>query len=321
MIHARAIQKMKRGVRIINCARGGLLDEPAVLKGLQSKRIAGVALDVFEKEPPEKSKLLSHPNVLKTPHLGASTAEAQVKVSVDIARTVVDYLTGNEIRNAVNMPAVDPEVLKEMEPYCSLAEKLGLLQAQLAEGQLLKVNVRYVGHVATYPSMPLTSSLLKGLLTRILSREVNLISASVLAKERGIKVNVSKTAEASGFANLIQVTLQTANDTRSVAGTLYSRHDPRIVMVDDLRLESVASGHLLMIENRDVPGVIGRVGTVLGGYDLNIGAYHQSRLEQEGADALAVIAVDQKPTAEAVKALEAIPDVLAVRVASLDGAP
>ena len=270
MINANVIRKMKKGARLINCARGGLLDEAAVLKGLQSKKIAGLAVDVYEKEPPDKSKLLDHPNVLKTPHLGASTEEAQIKVSVDIARTIVDYLTGQGIRNAVNMPTVDPETLREMEPYCSLAEKVGALQSQIAEGQFLKVEIRYVGHVAKYPSTPLTQSVLKGLLSRILAQDVNLINAEVLAKERGIKVNVTKAPEAAGFANLIQVTLKTAKERRSVAGTLYSRNDPRIVMVDDLRLESVAQGHLLMIENKDVPGMVGQVGTLLGKNKINI---------------------------------------------------
>ena len=309
MINANVIRKMKPGVRIINCARGGLLDEPAVLKGLQSGRIAGLALDVYEKEPPEKSKLLDHPHVLKTPHLGASTEEAQVKVSIDIARTVSDYLSGGEIRNAVNMPAVDPEVLKEMEPYCSLAEKIGTLEARLVAGELLRVNMRYVGHVASYPSAPLTYSFLKGLLSGILAEDVNLINAPVLAKERGIRVTVTKSPEASGFANLIQVNLQTAREKHSVAGTLYSRQDPRIVMVDDLRLESVARGHVLMIENRDVPGVVGQIGTFLGKNKINIADMSVGRNKAKKR-ARIFINVDAPVAERVLKRLRAIKNII-----------
>jgi len=270
MINAESIKKMKRGVRVVNCARGGLIDDESAVKALDSGQWAGLALDVYEEEPPKPSRLLKHPAVLKTPHLGASTEEAQMRVSADAARSLMDYLSGKGLRNAVNVPSVEPEILKEMEPYIHLAEKIGELFSQMVDGQFLKVEIRYAGHAADYPHSPLTASFLKGLLGSILAEDVNIINAPMLAKERGLKVNVTQSPESTNFANLILVTLKTAKGKRVVGGTLYARHDPRIVIVDDMRLESVAKGYLLMIENKDVPGMVGTIGSLLGKNKINI---------------------------------------------------
>ncbi|MBF0253509.1 MAG: phosphoglycerate dehydrogenase [Candidatus Omnitrophica bacterium] len=270
MIGADAVRKMKKGVRIVNCARGGLLDEDVVLKGLESRKIAGLALDVYEEEPPAPSPLLDHPSVLKTPHLGASTEEAQLKVSIDIARTVADYLQGKGLRNAVNVQSVEPEILKEMESSIDLAEKIGKVAAALVSGQFLKADVCLAGKIAEYPTSPITAALLKGLLGAILAEDVNVVNAVFLARERGLEVTVSQTEALGNYSNLIQLKLKTAKGEHSVSGTLYNRQDPRIVAVDDLRVESVAKGHLLAVENRDVPGMVGYVGTLLGKSKVNI---------------------------------------------------
>jgi D-3-phosphoglycerate dehydrogenase len=270
IINADAIQKMKKGARVINCARGGLIDEAALLTALNNGHVAGLALDVYETEPPPKSKLLEHPQVLKTPHLGASTEEAQVKVSVDIARTMVDYLNGNGVRNAVNMASVEPELMKEMEPAVKLAEKIGLMQAQLANGQFVSVKIRYFGKLAEYPLAPMTSALIKGLLRPICAEDVNDVNAVFLAKERGIKLSETKARESLSYPNLIVMTLKTTQETRTVSATLYRRDDARVVAIDDLRIEAIARGHLLAIENKDVPGMVGYIGSLLGKHRINI---------------------------------------------------
>jgi len=316
MIGAEAIGRMKKGVRIVNCARGGLLDEAAVLKALQSGRIAGVALDVYDPEPPQKSKLLEHPRVLKTPHLGASTEEAQLKVSVDIARTVVDFLLGRGMRNAVNVFAVEPEIRREMAPFVDLAEKIGLLHAQLGDEQFQKVEIRLSGRASEYPSQPLVAAVLKGLLSPILAEDVNAVSAPFLAKERGIRVTVAQTAESSNFANLIRVILKTGRGGRSVSGTLFSGTDPRIVQVDDLRLEFVARGQLLAIQNKDVPGMVGVVGTLLGKNRVNIADMSVGR-SRERKVARIFINVDAPVPEKVLRALRRYSNILDARFVSL----
>lgn len=269
MINAQAIAKMKKGVRIINCARGGLIDEAAGLAALKAGQIAGFALDVFEKEPPAKSEFLDHPNVLKTPHLGASTEEAQIKVSIDIAKTMVDYLKGRGIRNAVNIPSVDPETLKVMEPYLTLARRLGSLSSQVAEGQMVSAEIRLSGKAAEFPTAPLSASMLEGLLSPILEG-VNIVNAPYLAEERGIKVTVTQTKDSQNYASLVTLELATTNERHTLSGTLDVKSHPRVVMIDGMQLECVAEGRLLVIENKDVPGMVGLVGTVLGQNKVNI---------------------------------------------------
>ena len=291
LIGEAALEKVKKGVRFINCARGGLIDEAALAKAIQSGKVAGAALDVFENEPPKNSPLLTLPSVILTPHLGASTEEAQIAVAVDVAQSIVDYLMGRGVRNAVNVPSLDPEVMRELQPYISLAEKLGSLLAQLIDGHICQVDINYHGEMVNYETTTMTVALIKGLLTPILAESVNYVNASVLAKERGIKITESKSTGVTSFSNLIQVDVKTDKKTSSVAGTLFTREDPRIVMIDSFDVEAVPEGYMLLIANRDVPGIVGQVGTLLGENNINIAGMTLGR-DKPGGQAISLVKVD-----------------------------
>lgn len=316
LLNEKNIKLMKTGVRIVNCARGGLIDEKAMLKALESGKVAGLALDVFEKEPPEPSALLSHSRVLKTPHLGASTEEAQKKVAVDVAKTIVDYLSGRGLKNAVNMPVIDAEILNEIEPALDLTEKLGKFEGQLAQGSLKKVELKLYGKFADYPTQPLLMHLFKGLLSPILDTDVNVINALILAKERGIEISVSQYVESTTFANLMYVSVITDKESRSIAGTLYSRKDPRIVMIDDLGVEAEPKGYILVIENQDVPGIIGHIGTLLGKHEVNIADMSVGR-DIKKKIARTVIAVDNSIPEPVLKKLKSHKNIVGARFVKL----
>lgn len=285
------LAKVKKGVRIVNCARGGLIDENALLKALKAGRVAAAALDVFETEPPKNRELVEQPCVIATPHLGAQTEEAQIAVAVDVAQCIADYLNGRGLKNAVNMPMVEPEVLEQLKPYLQLAEKLGLLEAQLIEGQIQQVNIQYNGEIAELETSAVTIAVVKGLLAPILAESVNYVNALVLAKERGIKIIESKSSTAMKFSNLIQVSVKTDHKKSSVAGTLFTREDSRIVMIDDFDVEASPEGFLLLISNRDVPGIVGHIGTFLGGNQINIAGMTLGR-DKLGGQARTVLKVD-----------------------------
>ena len=291
MIGEKELQKMKKTVGIINCARGGLIDELALAKAIQEKRIAGAALDVFENEPPKGSPLLALPQVVLTPHLGASTEEAQVAVAVEVAQSLIDFFSGKGTKNAVNVPTVDPEVLAQIQPYIRLAEKIGCLLAQLIEGQIQQVDIQYAGEVAEYDTTPVTVAVVKGLLSSILAESVNYVNASFLAKERGIKITESKSSTATQYANRIHVTLATDKKTTSVSGTAFTREDIRIVMIDGSDAEVVPEGYILMITNRDVPGIVGQIGTLLGKNNVNIAGMTLGR-DRKGGQAKTLLKID-----------------------------
>ena len=285
------LEKMKKGARIINCARGGLLDEKALAEFIQAGKIAGAALDVFESEPPKGSPIVSLPQVIVTPHLGASTEEAQIAVAVEVVQSLLDFFHGRGMRNAVNVPVVDPEVLVELKPYLQLGEKLGLLVAQLIEGQILQVDIQYHGQAAERMTTPVTVAVIKGLLTQILAESVNFVNASVLAKERGIKITESKSSTATKFSNLIQVEVKTDKKKTSVAGTVFSREDIRIVMIDTFDVEAQPDGYMLLISNRDVPGIVGQIGTLLGSNHVNIAGMTLGR-DMPGGHAKTLLKID-----------------------------
>ena len=291
MIGESELKKMKKGARLINCARGGLIDEAALARAIESGHIAGAALDVFESEPPKNSPLLALANVISTPHLGASTEEAQIAVSVDVAQSVADFLLGRGIKNAVNVPMVDPEVLEQIRPYLQLAEKLGSLETQLIEGQLLQVDIHYHGQAAEFDTTPVTLAVIKGILTPILAENVNYVNASVLAKERGIKITESKSSTASHYSNLIQVEVKTDKKKSSVGGTVFTKEDIRIVKVDDFDVEAVPEGYILLISNNDVPGIVGQIGTLLGNNKINIAGMTLGR-DKPGGQATTLLKID-----------------------------
>lgn len=291
LISEKELGIVKKGVRIINCARGGIIDEEALAKALAEGVVAGAALDVFENEPPKNSELLKLDKVVLTPHLGASTEEAQVNVAIDIANTIRDMLLNGCIRNAVNVPCVDSEILKIIEPYLKLAENIGSMQAQLAEGHIKRVKIRYVGDILKYNLAPFTVSIMKGMLTPILQETVNFVNALVIAKDRGINIIEMKTAEVQDFASLISVEIETDKLKNSLTGTLFTKVDPRIVKINDFYVDCVPEGYMLVISNKDVPGIIGQIGTILGKNNINIAGMSFGR-DEKGGRAVSILNVD-----------------------------
>jgi D-3-phosphoglycerate dehydrogenase len=282
LLNADAFKKMKKGVFVINCARGGIYDEEDLYDAIQSGIVAGAALDVFVHEPPTNSPLLSLEQVIATPHLGASTDEAQENVAIAVAEQVTDYLNRGTIRNAVNAPSIDGATLAVLRPHLVLAERLGNLQAQITRGAIREVNIVYIGEVTAVDTKPLTYSILKGVLTPILGDMVNFVNVPVVVKERNIKVTASSRDEAEDFTNLISVEMKTAEDANVVAGTLFGKKDPRLVRINDFRLEAAMEGNSLLIYNIDTPGTIGAIGTCLGRHQVNISMMDVGQVLERG---------------------------------------
>jgi D-3-phosphoglycerate dehydrogenase len=317
IINAQAIAKMKPGVMIVNCARGGIVHESDLVEALKSKRVAAAAFDVFEEEPVKPDHpLLSLENFICTPHIGASTTEAQENVAVGIAEQIVDYFTKGIARGAVNIPSVPPDVLPMLQPYLALSEQLGLLQTQLCEGGLERVTVEYSGEVANLTVAPMTIAVLKGLLTPIMEAPVNYVNAPIVAKERGIEVKEVKSSDAGDYTSLIRVRVEAGKRSHQVAGTLYHKKDPRIIEIDQFKVEVVPEGHMLLIQNIDRPGVIGMVGKVLGDNNINI-VRMQCALEKRGGNALLIIGSDMAFPQSVLEKIKSSDNILSVKVAGL----
>ena len=318
LINKNAFQQMKRGVRIINCARGGIVEEKALLAAIRSGKVAGAALDVFEKEPPVNNPLLKCPQVIATPHLGAATREAQENVSVAVVKQVLDALYNRAIRNAVNLPSLDPETYRVLQPWIVLAERMGLIHTQLFGGKLREVTVRFCGEVTQYPLAALTVAVLKGLLAPISGGNVNFVNAPALARERGIAVIESKTTEAKDFANFIEVEASQNQDTNRIMGTLFGNRDPRVVKINEFLLDAEPKGYMLFIHNEDRPGVVGTLGNILGRNNVNIAEMTLGRIRRQNKTmALTIINTDQDVPAKVldeIRKLGAILDVKLVRL-------
>lgn len=312
LINKECFDRMKKGVLLVNCARGGIVNEKDLCQALQEGTVAGAALDVFEKEPPEDNPLLDLDNVIATPHLGASTDEAQENVSVAVANQIVDYLKTGTVRNAVNVPSVDGELLLRIRPYLTLAEKLGSLLSQITKGGILEVAVDYIGELAKYDTVPLTVSLTKGVLAPIVGDEVNFVNAPVLAKERDIKISESKRSEAEDFTSLITVRLKTTEHENTVAGTTFGKQDPRLVRINDFRLEAPLEGHLLLIYNIDKPGTIGAIGSCLGQHRINIATMDVGQVMEQG-QAIIIMRTDTVVPPEVQKELLGLANVMFVQ--------
>lgn len=282
MINRETLSRMKDGVMIINCARGGLIDESALYDAIVAGKVGGAALDVFETEPPGENPLLSLDKVICTPHLGASTKEAQTNVAVMVADQVIDYLTTGTIVNAVNVPSVTGEVLAKVGPYLTLAEQIGSLQAQLIKGAPKEVVVEYYGDFKGVDLSPITTALLKGLLTPMVSEVVNFVNAHVLATERGIKVTETTMGQNEEYTYLISARIITTEGESLVAGTIFGKKDTRIVRINTFRLEMIPRGHMALVHNLDIPGSIGEIGTTLGKHKINIGRMQVG--QEEGGD-------------------------------------
>jgi D-3-phosphoglycerate dehydrogenase len=300
-----AFDKMKPGVMIINCARGGIVNEADLLEALEADKVAGAALDVFETEPPAASPLVSHPRVICTPHLGASTKEAQTNVAVAVAEQIIDYLKNGTIINAVNVPSVTGDLLKKIGPYLILGDKMGCLQAQLSPGAVKEVIVEYNGDFKEMDLSPVTTAVLKGLLTPVVKDDVNFVNAHALATERGIRVTETSNAESEDYLNLISVRTVTTETTTTVAGTLFGKDDPRIVKIGKFRLEMVPQGHMALINNIDKPGSIGEIGTTLGRHKINIGKMHVGQ-EEEGDRNIIFMTTDTPIPPEVVEELRGL---------------
>lgn len=312
LINRDSISKMKNGVIIINCARGGIVDESALYEALKSGKVAGAGLDVFEKEPPGKSPLFELENVVLTPHLGASTVEAQVNVAIAIAEQIVDYLLNGIIRNAVNFPAIPSETLNLLKPYINLAEKLGVFISQVAEKQIENISIEYNGEIASYNTAPLTIAALKGVLTRMFGENVNYINAPVLAKERGLKVTESKSMQSEDYQSLITIKLHAGGSEFVAGGTIFGKRDPKIVRFDGYDIEVLPQGNILMVYNNDKPGVLGAIGTYLGKNNVNIAGLQLGR-DKPGGKAVAFIMVDQPVSEEVLSGLLKIENVISAR--------
>jgi len=316
MLDERAFSIMKDGVRIINCARGGIIDEEALYKALVSGKVAGAALDVFEVEPQTESPLFKLPNFIATPHLGASTREAQISVAVDVAEEIIAALKGELVKNAVNIPALKPTELQQVKPYLGLAERLGRFHAQLVSGGIKSVAVTYSGELAAKPVSPLTTALVKGLLDSILQQRVNYVNAMLVAKERGIQVTETRNERAEDYASLMTVRVTTSEGEHELAGTLFQGFDPRVVLIDGYRIDAVPKGHMLVIPHIDRPRIIGRVGTLIGAHDINIAAMQVGRKEA-GGKAVMVLTIDSPVPPATLEEIAKVDGVLGVRQVSL----
>ncbi len=307
---------IKPGVRIINCARGGLIDVDALIQAIKDKKVAQAALDVYDKEPLDMdSPLLGVEELICTPHLGASTEEAQDKVAIAVCDQIIDFLKNGSIRNAVNMPSIDAETLKKIKPFLELGEDLGRIACQLVSSPVTKVQIQYNGEVANQDLQPVTISILKGLLCSTIDG-INMVNAPFIAKERNIEVNELKSNEIKDYTSTIQVEVTTKDGSREITGSIFGKGDPRIVKFDDYYFEAVISKNMLVLRNKDVPGVIGNLGNVLGKHNINIAGFHLGRLNAEG-DAVAVINIDSAASQEALDELKATPNVVEVNSVEL----
>jgi D-3-phosphoglycerate dehydrogenase/(S)-sulfolactate dehydrogenase len=317
LVDAATLAKMKKGAIVVNCARGGIVDERALANALASGHLGGAALDVFEKEPPPADHpLFAQDDFVCTPHIGASTEEAQSAVAIALAEQLVAYLRDGVVQNAVNAPGLPREILDQLAPFLLLAEKLGALAGQLAPQGPSEIDVEVSGELAAIPMRPLTARALVGVLRHFLHTAVNEVNAPAIAKDRGIHVREVRSAEPHDFASLVTVRVRGAGGETRVAGTVYGKRDARIVRVGAFRVEAVPEGHVIVCENDDAPGVVGNLGTALGAAGVNIARISLSRLDDRSG-AFAFLNVDSAPTPEILEAVRRLPHVRTVRALHL----
>jgi D-3-phosphoglycerate dehydrogenase len=311
IINAESLKLTKKSLRLVNCARGGLVDEAALFEALSSGRIAGAALDVFATEPATESPLFKLPNVVCTPHLGASTTEAQENVALQIAEQMSDYLVRGAISNAVNFPSISAEEAPKLKPFVALAEKLGSFAGQLTETGIKQVQVSYEGIVAQMNTRALTSAAIAGLLRPIL-QDVNVVSAPIVAKDRGIIVEETRREAEGDYESLITVTIVTDRQTRSVAGTVYADGRPRLISIKGIRMDAEFGPSMLYVTNQDKPGFVGRFATLLAGAGINIATFHLGR-DSAGGNAIALVEIDGTVSPDLLAKVQQIPNVQQVK--------
>jgi D-3-phosphoglycerate dehydrogenase len=308
---------MKNGVRIINCARGGIVDEVALVEAINQGIVAGAAFDVFEEEPPAANHpFLNHPQIIVTPHLGASTIEAQENVAIDVSEEVLHILRNEPFKNAVNMPPVPANVLNVLQPYFHLGEKLGRFVGKLTESAIEEIIVNYAGELSDVDTSPLTRHIVKGILVNHLADEVNIVNAMHMAKLREVNIVVQKATTAKTFTNLVTVTLKSKKEEKTVAGTLLSGYGERIVQIDQYPVDIAPEGTMLLISHNDKPGIIGRVGTLLGNNQVNIASMQVGR-KVIGGSAIMVLTIDKEAPSEVLKELSQLADLLNVKAITL----
>lgn len=310
MISTEQFAVMKKGMRIVNCARGGVIDEAALVKAVDEGIVAGAAFDVFEQEPPQADHpFLNNPKIIVTPHLGASTVEAQENVAIDVSEQVLHILRNEPFKNAVNMPPVAPSVMNKLQPYFGLGEKLGTFASQLNYQAVKEIHVDYAGDLSEVDTQPLNRYIIKGVLSRHFAEDVNIVNSMHLAKARDINVVVSKTAATKGFTNLVTVTLKGEDESEQrIAGTLLNGYGARIVQINKFPVDVSPQGHLLFISHNDKPGIIGKVGTLLGENDVNIAAMQVGR-KIVGGEAIMVLSVDKELEKNVVEALTQLAEI------------
>ncbi|MDB3953376.1 phosphoglycerate dehydrogenase [Alphaproteobacteria bacterium] len=311
IINAESIAKMKDGVRIINCARGGIVNEEDLRAAMDSGKVAGAALDVFVDEPAQDNKLFGHDEFVATPHLGAATTEAQEIVAVQVAEQMSDYLLTGAVQNAINAPSVSAEDAPKLRPYMALGENLGGFAGQLTETGLSAVTIEFHGAVTQINTRPLVSCVLNGLL-RPMMDNVNMVSAPIVAKDRGIDVSVVTNENPDDYENLIRVTVRTERRERCVSGTLFGGNRPRVVEINGTPIEAELGEHMLYVTNKDEPGVIGAIGGALGTAGVNIATFHLGRMDA-GSEAIALIQIDGAADDNTLTALRALPNVTQVK--------
>ncbi|MGY8768150.1 MAG: phosphoglycerate dehydrogenase [Pirellulales bacterium] len=321
LIDGEAIELLKPGARLINCARGGIYNEQALVDGLSSGKLAGVALDVYESEPCTDSPLFGMPGVVCTPHLGASTEEAQTQVAVEAAQLVINLLTTGEIRHAVNVAAMDPKTLDDLRGYLDVAYRLGSMASQLHSGGIKSCKLDYRGDVTSKDIDILTAAFCAGLLDKVLDQEANIINSEVLLKERGVKLTTECCSEMGSFSSSITATISDGTKDSSISGTLFGKNMPRLILLNGQRLEAYLDGILCVFSHNDVPGIIGRIGTIFGNHQVNIAqmAVGRSTLEP-GGTAVGVLNLDALPAEAAIEELLACPDVTGAQVIELSKA-
>jgi len=312
LIDKDTFRKMKDGVILINCARGGIVNEKDLYDAIKEGKVAGAALDVFEKEPAIGNSLIELEQVISTPHLGASTGEAQENVSIAIAQQIVDYLMFGEARNAVNIPMVSPDILPFLRPYLRLGEKLGSFLGQISNYAIDEVLIEYHGEVVEYGTKPITISVLKGLLTPFVGETVNFVNAQVMAKERGMRITESTTAKAEDFTSLIAITTRSKMEQHYIAGTLFGRKELRIVKLNDFFIEAIPEGYILLVNNYDRPGVIGNIGTALGTRNINIATMQFGR-DRIGGNAISLLHLDAPLPTGMLGEILRLPNIISVR--------
>jgi D-3-phosphoglycerate dehydrogenase len=311
IIDAEAFAKMKQGVFIVNCARGGLVVEADLRDALQSGKVAGAAVDVFTEEPAKENPLFGAERLVATPHLGASTSEAQENVAIQVAEQMADFLTVGAVTNALNIASVGAEDAPKLRPYMTLARQIGGFLGQIADSGMTGVKIDYVGHVAAFNTRPLTAVVLEGLLSPTLD-SVNMVNAPVVAKERNIEVTESSTETVADYESLICLTVTSENGEQTVAGTLYADQHPRLVRLNGIEVEAELAPEMLLVTNEDKPGFIGLLGTTLGKAGVNIATFHLGRT-QPGGEALALVSVDEPVSDEVLAAIRALPLVTSAR--------